>query len=62
MPVVVLRGTVVVRFVVVEVVFVVTPVIGFAIGTAGVIGGVFVTLACVCYLTYCAFGVKTAKA
>jgi fucose permease len=36
---------------------VVTPVIGFAIGTAGVIGGVFVTLACVCYLTYCAFGV-----
>ena len=41
---------------------VVSPVIGFAIGTAGVIGGVFVTLACVCYLTYCAFGVKTAKA
>ena len=41
---------------------VVTPVIGFAIGTVGVIGGVFVTLACVCYLTYCAFGVKTAKA
>ena len=40
----------------------VTPVIGFAIGTVGVIGGVFVTLACVCYLTYCAFGVKTAKA
>ena len=38
------------------------PVIGFAIGTVGVIGGVFVTLACVCYLTYCAFGVKTAKA
>ena len=37
-------------------------VIGFAIGTVGVIGGVFVTLACVCYLTYCAFGVKTAKA
>ena len=41
---------------------VVTPVIGFAIGTVGVIGGVFVTLACVFYLTYCAFGVKTAKA
>ena len=41
---------------------VVTPVIGFAIGIVGVIGGVFVTLACVCYLTYCAFGVKTAKA
>ena len=41
---------------------VVTPVIGFAIGIVGVIGGVFVTLACVCYLTYCAFGVKTSKA
>ena len=41
---------------------VVSPVIGFAIGTAGVIGGVFVTLACVCYLTYCAFGIKTVKA
>lgn len=40
---------------------VVTPVIGFAIGTVGVIGGVFVTLACVLYLTYCAFGVKTVK-
>lgn len=37
---------------------VVTPVIGFAIGTVGIIGGVFVTLACVLYLTYCAFGVK----
>lgn len=41
---------------------VVTPVIGFAIGTVGIIGGVFITLACVGYLTYCAFGVKTAKA
>lgn len=40
---------------------VVTPVIGFAIGTVGVIGGVFVTLACVLYLTYCAFCVKTVK-
>lgn len=37
---------------------VVTPVIGFAIGTVGVIGGVVVTLACVLYLTYCAFGIK----
>lgn len=37
---------------------VVTPVIGFAIGTVGIIGGVFVTLACVLYLTYCAFGIK----
>lgn len=39
---------------------VVTPVIGFAIGTVGVIGGVVVTLACVLYLTYCAFGIKVA--
>lgn len=37
---------------------VVSPIIGFAIGTVGVIGGVFVTLFCVLYLTYCAFGVK----
>ena len=41
---------------------VVTPIIGFAIGTVGIIGGVFVTLACVLYLTYCAFGIKTVKA
>lgn len=40
---------------------VVTPVIGFAIGTVGIIGGVFVTLACVLYLTYCAFGIKTVR-
>lgn len=40
---------------------VVTPVIGFAIGTVGIIGGIFVTLACVLYLTYCAFGMKLAK-
>lgn len=37
---------------------VVTPVIGFAIGTVGIIGGIAVTLACVLYLTYCAFGIK----
>lgn len=37
---------------------VVTPVIGFAIGTVGIIGGVTVTLVCVLYLTYCAFGIK----
>lgn len=37
---------------------VISPIIGFAIGTVGVIGGVFVTLFCVLYLTYCAFGVK----
>ncbi|MDD3040248.1 sugar MFS transporter [Bacteroides sp.] len=39
----------------------VTPIIGIAIGKVGVIGGVFVTLVCVGYLTYCAFGIKTAK-
>lgn len=38
---------------------VVTPVIGFAIGTVGIIGGVVVTLACVLYLMYCAFGIKS---
>ena len=37
---------------------VVTPVIGFAIGTVGIIGCVVVTLACVLYLMYCAFGIK----
>lgn len=37
---------------------VVTPVIGFAIGTVGIIGGIAVTLACVLYLIYCAFGIK----
>lgn len=39
---------------------VVTPVIGFAIGTVGIVGGIVVTLACVLYLTYCAFGIKVA--
>lgn len=39
---------------------VVTPVIGYAIGTVGILGGVAVTLLCVLYLTYCAFGVKGA--
>lgn len=36
---------------------VVTPLIGVAIGTVGIIGGIAVTLACVLYLTYCAFGI-----
>ncbi len=40
---------------------VVTPVIGFATGTVGIIGGIFVILLCVLYLTYCAFGVKILK-
>lgn len=39
----------------------VTPAIGFATDTVGIIGGVFVILVCVLYLTYCAFGVKIAK-
>lgn len=37
---------------------IVTPLIGFAIGTVGITGGITVTLLCVCYLTYCAFGIK----
>lgn len=36
---------------------VVTPVIGLAIGMVGVVGGIAVTLFCVLYLTYCAFGI-----
>ncbi|MEY8706160.1 MFS transporter [Bacteroides faecichinchillae] len=40
---------------------VVTPIIGIAIGKVGIIGGVCVTLVCVLYLTYCAFGIKTGK-
>lgn len=39
---------------------VVTPAIGYAIGTVGIIGGVFVILFCVLYLAYCAFGIKVA--
>ena len=34
---------------------VVTPLVGFAIGAVGIIGGILVTLCCVLYLTYCAF-------
>lgn len=37
---------------------VVTPVMGFAIGAVGIIGGIAVTLVCVLYLTYCAFGIR----
>ncbi len=37
---------------------VVTPAIGLAIGTVGIIGGVAVILSCVLYLAYCAFGIK----
>lgn len=37
---------------------IVTPVIGFAIGTAGIIGSLIVILSCVMYLTYCAFGIR----
>ena len=37
---------------------VVTPVIGFAIGMVGIVGGILVTLCCVLYLTYCAFHIR----
>lgn len=37
---------------------VVSPIIGFAMGKMGVIGGVGVILLCVLYLTYCAFGIE----
>ena len=40
---------------------VVTPLVGFAIGAVGIIGGIIVTLCCVLYLTYCAFEIKIAK-
>lgn len=40
----------------------VTPIIGVATDSVGIIGGVFVILVCVLYLTYCAFGVKVEKA
>lgn len=40
----------------------VTPIIGVATDAVGIIGGVFVILVCVLYLTYCAFGVKVEKA
>ena len=40
---------------------VVTPLVGFAIGAVGIIGGILVTLCCVLYLTYCAFEIKIAK-
>ena len=38
---------------------VVSPIIGFAMGRMGVIGGVGVILLCILYLTYCAFGIGT---
>lgn len=40
----------------------VTPLIGLAIDSVGIIGGVFVILICILYLSYCAFGVKADKA
>ncbi|MFB6341831.1 sugar MFS transporter [Saccharicrinis sp. FJH62] len=40
----------------------VTPLIGAATDAIGIIGGVFVILACILYLTYCAFGVKVENA
>jgi len=41
---------------------IVTPFLGFAVGTVGIIGGIFVILLCVLYLTYCAFGIKMTHA
>ncbi|MDD3078637.1 MAG: MFS transporter [Paludibacter sp.] len=40
----------------------VTPAIGLATDSFGIIGGILVILVCVLYLTYCAFGIKVAKA
>jgi fucose permease len=37
----------------------VTPLIGLATDSIGIIGGILVILLCVLYLTYCAFGIKT---
>lgn len=37
----------------------VTPVIGAATDAVGIVGGIFVILVCVLYLSYCAFGIKT---
>jgi Fucose permease len=41
---------------------VVTPVIGIATDAVGIIGGVFVIIVCVIYLTFCAFGLKIKNA
>ncbi len=40
----------------------VTPIIGIATDSVGIIGGILVILVCVLYLTYCAFGVKIEEA
>lgn len=40
----------------------VTPLIGLATDSFGIIGGILVILVCILYLTYCAFGIKVAKA
>lgn len=39
----------------------VTPVIGMATDMVGIVGGIFVILLCVLYLTYCAFYIKIDK-
>ncbi len=39
----------------------VTPAIGIATDSIGIVGGILVILLCVLYLTYCAFGVKISK-
>lgn len=40
---------------------IVTPLLGFAIDTAGIVGGLSVIVCCALYLTYCAFQMSTAK-
>ncbi|MDR2130286.1 MAG: MFS transporter [Odoribacteraceae bacterium] len=40
---------------------VVPPVLGLAMESAGIEGGILVILLCACYLAYCAFGVKIQK-
>lgn len=40
---------------------VVTPILGFVTDSTSIVGGAYVILACVLYLTWCAFGVKIAK-
>lgn len=40
---------------------VVTPILGFVTDKTSIVGGAYVILACVLYLTWCAFGIKIAK-
>lgn len=40
---------------------VVTPILGFVTDNTSIVGGAYVILACVLYLTWCSFGIKIAK-